>query len=274
MVFSKIYSGEMRLLIQPFGFQDRLLVNAWSSNLGISLAQSKVNAKSNEITALPEVIEALDLFDVSGCTVTIDAMGTQREIARLVLQKDANYVLALKENQPKLYADVKWLFEDAFKHNFEQRPHDYTQTRERGHGREEVRHCWVMDDLSYLTTHAWPGLQSIVRIESQRKVQGLTSTEQRYYLSSLKGTASEHLAIIRTHWQVENSLHWVLDVVFHEDQHRARKDHAPANLAMLRQLALNLLKRTAPPKPKMSLKNLRKRAGWDITFLEQVLLQL
>lgn len=131
-----------------------------------------------------------------------------------------------------------------------------------------------MNDLSYLASHAWPGLQSIVLTESQRKIQGITATERRYYLSSLSVPASEHLTIIRTHWQVENSLHWVLDVGFHEDQHRARKDHAPANLAMLRQLALNLLKRTSPPKPKTSLKNLRKRAGWDTAFLEQVLLQL
>jgi predicted transposase YbfD/YdcC len=250
------------------------LVNAWSTRLGISLAQSKVNAKSNEITALPELIETLDLFDVSGCTVTIDAMGAQREIARLVLQKDANYVVALKDNQPKLHEDVKWLFKDAFEHDFKQRPHDYAQTQERGHGRDEVRCCWVMNELSYLDTHTWPGLQSIVLVESQRTLKGVTSTERRYYLSSLEATASEHLAIIRAHWQVENSLHWVLDVVFNEDQHRARKDHAPANLAMLRQLALNLLKRTPPPKSKMSLKNLRKRAGWDTHFLEHVLAQL
>jgi predicted transposase YbfD/YdcC len=250
------------------------LVNAWSSSLGISLAQSKVNAKSNEMTALPEVIETLDLFDVSGCTVTIDAMGTQREIARLVLEKDANYVLALKNNQPKLYEDVKWLFKDAFEHDFEQHPHSYNHTQERGHGRDEVRRCWVMNELSYLNTHTWPGLQSIVLIESQRTLKGFTSTKRRYYLSSLSATASEHLAIIRAHWQVENSLHWVLDVIFNEDQHRARKDHAPANLAMLRQLALNLLKRTPPPKAKMSLKNLRKRAGWDTDFLEHVIAQL
>jgi predicted transposase YbfD/YdcC len=250
------------------------LVNAWSSALGISLAQSKVNAKSNEITALPDLIETLDLFDVSGCTVTIDAMGTQREIARLIMEKDAQYVLALKDNQPKLSEDVKWLFEDAFKHNFLDRPHSYTQTQEHAHGRGERRKCWVLGELSYLKPHAWPGLQSVVLVESQRTVKEVTSLERRYYLSSLHATAAEHLRIIRSHWQIENSLHWVLDVIFNEDNHRARKDHAPVNLGMLRQLALNLLKRTSPPKPKMSLKNLRKRAGWDTHFLERVLAQL
>ena len=250
------------------------LVNAWSTTLGISLAQTKVTAKSNEITALPDLIETLDLFDVSGCTVTIDAMGTQRDIARLVIEKDAHYVLALKKNQPTLYEAVSWLFEDAFKHDFFERPHGYTQTQEQGHGRDEQRQCWVLDELSYLDPHVWPGLQSVVLIESQRKVNGVTSLERRYYLSSLRATATEHLRIIRSHWQIENSLHWVLEVIFNEDKHRARKDHAPANLAMLRQLALNLLKRTSPPKPKMSLKNLRKRAGWDTAFLEHVLAQL
>lgn len=250
------------------------LVNAWSTTLGISLAQSKVTAKSNEITALPDVIETLDLFDVSDCTVTIDAMGAQREIARLVLAKEAQYVVALKGNQPKLYEDVQWLFQDAFNHDFGQRPHDYAQTQERGHGRDELRRCFVLTDLSYLNTHAWPGLHSIILVESQRTFQGITSLEKRYYLSSLKKSASEVLAIIRSHWQVENSLHWILDVIFLEDKHRARKDHAPTNLSMLRQLALNLLKRAQPPKPKMSLKNLRKRAGWDSDFLELVLAQL
>lgn len=254
--------------------QATYLVNAWSTTLGISLAQTKVKDKSNEITALPDVIETLDLFDVSGCTVTIDAMGAQREIARLILEKEANYVVALKDNQPKLYEDVQWLFNDAFAHDFVHRPHSYTQTQEQGHGRDELRRCWVLTELSYLQAHTWPGLHSIVLIESQRKVKGVTSTERRYYLSSLHKSAGDLLAIIRSHWQIENSLHWILDVIFDEDRHRARKDHAPANLAMLRQLALNLLKRTQPPKPKMSLKNLRKRAGWDTGFLEQVLAQL
>jgi predicted transposase YbfD/YdcC len=250
------------------------LVNAWSTTLGISLAQTNVTAKSNEITALPDLIETLDLFDVSGCTVTIDAMGTQRDIARLVMEKDAQYLLALKKNQPTLYEAVSWLFEDAFKHNFVDRPHSFMHTQEQGHGREEQRPCWVLSELSYLEPHAWPGLQSVVLIESQRTLKGVSSFERRYYLSSLRVTATEHLRIIRSHWQIENALHWVLAVIFNEDKHRARKDHAPANLAMLRQLALNLLKRTSPPKPKMSLKNLRKRAGWDTDFLEHVLAQL
>ncbi len=250
------------------------LVNAWSTGLGLSLAQVKVTAKSNEITAIPDIIETLDLFDISNCTITLDAMGTQREIARLVLQKQAHYIMTLKDNQAKLRDDVQWLLKDAFDHHFKNRPYSYTQTQERGHGRSEVRRCWVLTDLSYLDTHAWPGLKSIVLIESHRTLKDVVSVEKRFYISSLNSTASEMLRMIRSHWQIENSLHWVLDVVFNEDNHRAKKDHAPVNLALLRHFALNLLKSTTPPKPHMSLKNLRKRAGWDTHFLEHVLAQL
>ena len=159
----------------------------------------------NEITALPHLIETLDLFDLSGCTVTIDAMGAQREIARLLTEKQAWYLLALKDNHPKLAEDVRWLFDDALARNFQDVPHDFFQTQERGHGRFETRKCWVLCDLSYLEMRAWTGLTRVVMIESERTIKSLTSTERRYYLSSLEASAELTLAAIRSHWGVENS---------------------------------------------------------------------
>ena len=249
------------------------LVNAWSTHKGLCLAQAKVDGKSNEITALPDLIETLDLFDLSGCTVTIDAMGTQREVARSLCNKQAAYVLALKDNQPKLHEDVRWLFENAREHP-KQSGYDFCETREQKHGRASTRRCFVLEDASFLEPHDWPGLKSVVLVEHDCTRKGVTSSEKRYYLSSLSAPALTFMDVIRSHWQVENNLHWVLDVIFNEDNHRAKKDHAPANLAVLRPFALNLLRSTPPPKPKLSLKNLRKRAGWDTSFLEEVLAEL
>jgi predicted transposase YbfD/YdcC len=250
------------------------LVNAWSTRLGLCLTQTTVNQKSNEITALPHVIETLDLFDLTGTTITIDAMGAQREIARLLTQKQAMYLLALKDNQPKLAGDVRWLFEDAQNRNFEGVPHDFHSTKEVAHGRVEVRQCWVLSDLSYLEPHAWPGLERVVLIESIRTLKGVTSRESRYYLSSVTSGAAATLATVRAHWGVENALHWELDVVFAEDAHRVQAGHSAANLGGLRRFALNLLRCTPSPRKNMSLKNKRARAGWDDSFLEAVLMQL
>jgi predicted transposase YbfD/YdcC len=263
------------------------LVNAWSTRLGLCLTQTTVSQKSNEITALPHVIETLALFDLTGCIITVDAMGAQREVARLLTEKHALYILALKDNQAKLAEDVRWLFDDAFKHNFQDVPHDFFETQEQAHGRLEIRRCWVLSELSYLEHHNWPGLERVVLIESERTVKGVTSVERRFYLSALTEGAEATLAIVRAHWGVEreqpercclvskkNSLHWVLDVIFAEDSHQVRADHAAANLGVLRRWALNLLRLTPSPRKNMSLKNKRNRAGWDDSFLELVLAQL
>jgi predicted transposase YbfD/YdcC len=250
------------------------LVNAWSTRLGLCLTQTTVSQKSNEITALPHVIETLALFDLTGCIITIDAMGAQREVARLLIEKHALYVLALKDNQAKLAEDVRWLFDDAFKHNFQGVPHDFFETQEQAHGRNEIRRCWVLSELSYLEHHNWPGLERVVLIESERTVKGVTSVERRFYLSAVTEGAEATLSTVRAHWGVENSLHWVLDVIFAEDAHQVRADHAAANLGVLRRWALNLLRLTPSPRKNMSLKNKRNRAGWDDSFLELVLAQL
>lgn len=250
------------------------LVNAWSTRLGLCLTQTTVSQKSNEITALPHVIETLDLFDLTGSTITIDAIGAQREVARLLTEKQATYLLALKDNQLKLAEDVRWLFEDAQNRNFENIPYDFHATEEVAHGRVEVRQCWVLSDLSYLEPHKWPGLERVVLIKSLRTVKGVTSRESRYYLSSVTDGAVATLATVRAHWGVENSLHWELDVVFAEDAHRVQTDHGAANLGGLRRFALNLLRCTPSPRKNMSLKNRRACAGWDDSFLEEVLMQL
>lgn len=250
------------------------LVSAWSTRAGLCLAQTQVNGKSNEITALPPLIETLDLLDLSGCTVSVDAVGAQREVARLLTEKRAAYLLALKDNQARLAEDVAWLFRDAFQRGFQGVGHDYFETNERWHGRDEHRCCWVLSEVSFLEPHAWPGLRAVALVESQRTIQGVSSLERRYFLSSLEASAVRTLGAVRGHWGVENSLHWALDVVFNEDAHRARSGHAAANLGVLRRLALNLLHRAPAPKRGMSLKGKRKRAGWDDAFLERVLAQL
>ena len=153
--------------------------------------------------------------------------------------------------------DVRWLFDDAFKHNFQDVPHDFFETQEQAHGRLEIRRCWVLSELSYIERHNWPGLERVVLIESERTVKGVTSVERRFYLSGLTEGAAVTLSTVRAHWGVENRLHWVLDVIFAEDSHQVRSDHAAANLGVLRRWALNLLRLTPSPRKNMSLKNKR-----------------
>lgn len=209
--------------------------------MGLCLAQTRLSHKSNQITALPSLIETLSLFDLAGCTVTVDAMGSQREVARCLIEKEAGYVLTLNDNQPWLAASHGWLFEDALRHEFQNLPFDACETFERAHGREERRRCSGLSDLSLLKPHAWPGRQSVVLVEARRTLKGGSSTERRYYLSSLEASAARTLEVVRAQWGVENGLHWVLDVVFNQDAHRGRSGRAAANLGVLRRLALNLL---------------------------------
>jgi predicted transposase YbfD/YdcC len=250
------------------------MVNAWASQHGLAIAQVPVIAKSNEITALPPLLETISLLDLEGCIVTTDAMGTQREIARIITENKAMYLLALKDNQPTIAEDVRWLFEINRITNFKQVQHDYYVTTEKGHGRIEERHCWVMSGLDYLKTGAWSGLNAVALIESKRVVKGVESIEQRYYLSSVGCDAKTTLEGVRAHWGVENKVHWVLDVVFREDAHRVRERIRARNLAVLRQFALNLLRSAPDLGRKTSLKIKRKQAGWDMDYLETILRQL
>ena len=188
----------------------------------------KTEEKSNEITAIPKLLEMLEL---SGCIVTIDAMGCQKELARDIVDQEADYLLAVKENQGRLYQDMRDLFEAGDGLGLEGLPHDYATTLNKGHGRIERRKCWAIDDPTcpeYLSTAGdWPGLRSVVKVESRRETDTGATVQARYYISSMEASAERQLAAVRAHWSIENSLHWSLDVTFWEDQSRVRKSLPP-----------------------------------------------
>lgn len=243
------------------------MVSAWASANRLVLAQEQVSDKSNEITAIPALLSALE---ISGCLVTIDAMGTQRKIARQIVDQEGNYVLALKSNHPRLYEDVRTFFDEAQATEFQGIDHDYYEHTDGGHGRIEVRRCWAVGDVAWLRHQdRWAGLRSIVMIEARRILDQSESLERRYYIASVAPQAQVLLEAVRGHWGIENQVHWVLDVTFGEDGSRIRKDHGAANMALLRRLTLNLIRQETTVKS--SLKQKRKRAGWDNGYLEKVL---
>lgn len=243
------------------------IVSAWACQQHLILAQEKVKTKSNEITAIPALLEVLD---VAGCIITIDAMGTQVEIAGQIIDQEADYVLALKANQGNLHAQVKEYFVDGAKEAYRKMPVSYAETTDIGHGRKEIRRAWVSSDVEWLAASSrWSGLKSIVLIEHERYTNEKVSVEQRYYISSLDAQADKLLRIVRSHWGIENKVHWVLDVVFQEDQSRIRREDGGQNMAVLRHLALNLLRQDQTKR--LSLRMKRKRAGWDEGFLAQLI---
>lgn len=243
------------------------MVSAWATKQHLVLGQIKTEEKSNEITAIPRL---LDLLDVSGCIVTIDAMGCQREIAKKIVEKGADYVLSLKGNHETVHEEVRTFFEWARREKFKDVAHDYFESTDGNHGRIEIRRYWISPEIGWFTdTNRWSGLRSFGMVESERIVGEKTSVEQRYFLCSLPGDSAKQFAgAVRQHWSVENNLHWVLDVAFREDQSRVRKDHAPENFAILRHIALNLLKQETTIS---SLKGRRHVAGWNDNYLLKVL---
>lgn len=248
------------------------LVSAWAADQQLVLGQLAVADKSNEITAIPKL---LDLLDIKGATVTIDAMGCQREIAGNIREKAAHYVLSVKENQPTLHERVRKLLDEARLEKFAGMSHGYFEETSAGHGRIETRKVWVSDEVKWLGEELlaqWPGLSSIALVESTREVPGKgISTERRYFISSHAGVDAATMARrVREHWGVENRVHWQLDMTFDEDASRIRKDHGAQNVSRLRRLALNLLKR-APGKG--SLKGKRFRCSLDQAYLLRVLSQ-
>ena len=247
------------------------MVNAWSSQNHLVLGQVKVDAKSNEITAIPQLLEMLLL---KGCIVTIDAMGCQREIAQKILDEKADYLLALKKNQGTLYDDVGHLFTYAQAENFDQSDMDYVQQVSKGHGRVENCQCWVVADpewLAYLRRqHDWPQLRTIIKIEARRSTDDKRrKVDKRYYISSLGPKATQILEATRAHWGIENKVHWVLDIAFREDESRLRMGNGQENMAALRRWALNLIRQETSVK--MSIKTKRLKAGWDNDYLLKVL---
>ncbi len=244
------------------------MVSAWASQNRLVLGQVKVDSKSNEITAIPKLLEVLD---ISGCIVTIDAMGAQTAIAKQIIEQGADYILSLKGNQGNLHEDVEQLFDWASKTQFKDIPHEYYQTLEKGHGRLEIRRHWLLESVEHLIdAHRWQGLKRVGMLESERHITGQPVTiERRYYLLSLDGDVKRFALAARSHWGIENQLHWCLDVAFREDHSRIRTGHAPENITLIRKIALNLL--TQESSAKVGKKAKRLKAGWDNDYLRRVL---
>lgn len=257
------------------GQSPRVIVSAWAASNSLVLGQVVVPDKTNEITAVPRLLRALEL---AGCIVTLDAMGCQKEIAREIREADAEYVLALKGNQGQTYEEIKSHLDDAVARHHETapvrknpRPLAYQETVEKDHGRLETRRYWQSGDVGWFAGRAeWEGLRSVGVVESVRQVgEAPPAVERRYYLSSLEVDVARFARAVRGHWAIENSLHWVLDVQCGEDQSRVRTGHAAANLATLRRLALNLLKKDQTRK--RGIKGKQLNASWDHAYLLRLL---
>lgn len=244
------------------------MVTAWVHENHAVFGQLRTEDKSNEITAIPKLLEMLDLQEA---TVTIDAMGCQKEIAQKVRDRDGHYVLAVKANQEALYEDVRLFLDDAIARDFQGIEHDQYEQTEKGHGRLETRRCWTTSQIDWLRQrHDWSGLQSIAAVECQRQIGEDVSTERRYFISSLPAPTAQRIGrAVRNHWCVENELHWSLDVCFGEDQSRVRIGNAAENLSRVRRLALILLKQETTAK--VGIKAKRLKAGWNEKYLLQVL---
>lgn len=247
------------------------MVSAWATRSSLVLGQMKVKTKSNEITAIPPLLALLDL---TGCIITIDGIGTQVKIVKQIIDQDGDYLLPAKKNQKQLYEDIKLFFKLSQENDFTKVNHTYHRTVDNKHGRIEIRECWAVsgvDSLDFLRTYReWPSLTTIVMIRTERRLKKKTKRQIHYYITSLPNDAERILAAKRSHWGIENSLHWVLDVAFREDDSRVRQGNASQNLAILRHMALNLLKQENTAKGGIKAKRLQ--AAWNNDYLLKVLL--
>ena len=259
-----------RLRAASYGREPIHLVNAFAAANGVSLGQYKVKDKSNEITAIPELLKLLSL---DGCIITIDAMGCQKEIAAKIIEAKADYVLGLKGNQGKLLEDVQLYMDTLHNNGLKKVIRDHKETVDKGHGRFEKRYYLVTDDIDWLEEKSnWKGLHSIGMVISERTIGEITTVERRYYLSSLPAKADVFSHAVRQHWSIENRLHWVLDVTFNEDRQRMNTKYAAQNLAVIRQSALNLLRMDHGTK-RMSMKRKQFCAALDNQYLQSLIMQ-
>jgi predicted transposase YbfD/YdcC len=251
----------------PAGLRALHLVSAWATQANLTLGLVAVADKSNEITAIPRLLEILDL---EGALVSIDAIGCQKDIAAKVRQHKADYLLAVKENQERLYQDIEELFLDFAAEGPQNYPHTFAQSSDKGHGRVEWRGVYVFEDMSGIRDRQlWRDLARVIVVLRERRVGDQLSREMHYYISSRQAGAEMFLGAVREHWGTENGCHWILDVQFSEDACRSRKGHSAENLAYLRRMVLSMLK-TADG-PKCGIRNRRLTAGWDTAYLEQIL---
>lgn len=243
------------------------LVSAFAHGLGLALGQVRTAEKSNEITAIPELLDALLL---KGCMVTIDAMGCQKAIAARIAAQECDYALAVKNNQPALAAAIEGFFEAAGQAGYQGVAHTHARWVEKDHGRIETRRCVVTDDLRCLGDgHGWAGAKTLVMVESTREIKGVAGAERRYYISSRLAGAEHMGAVVRGHWGVENGLHWSLDVAFGEDQARMREGNSAENFSILRRISLNLIRQDKSVKA--GVKNKRLLACCDDAYRQKLL---
>ena len=242
------------------------MISAWSSELNLVLGQRQVDGKSNEITAIPELLELLAL---KGAIVTIDAMGCQRGISAKIISKEADYILALKGNQGSLREDTEVFMKEQVEAGFTNTTVTCHESVEKSHGRIETRKVTVCSDIEWLKArHYWPGLESIIMVEYRAVVQNKIRDETRFYISSMTSDARFQAKAIRDHWGIENGLHWVMNMVFRDDECRIRKGNAPANFATIKHSASNILRSV---KGKHSLRTKRHIAAWDDDFLAEII---
>lgn len=243
------------------------MVSAFASGNGVVLGQIKTEEKSNEITAIPAL---LDLLDIKGSIITIDAMGCQKKITKKVIAAGADYVIAVKGNQKTLFEDIKYFFNTAETNNFKHITYDYYEEIDKGHGRIEIRRYWITNHLECLAApKSWTGLQSIGVAENETIRDGKTTIDRRYFIVSFSADAGVFANAVRRHWSIENSLHWVLDMSFREDECRIRKNHGAEIFSVVRHLALNLLKEEKSHQ--RGIKGKRYKAALDIAYAEKVL---